>query len=201
MSLSGLLEDFGTIAHGRMLEISDVSLEEEKLAAFEKGYQAGWEDSNAASNEARGSHSADLIDAFREISCSLKESQCDLMFQVKPLLDQIVSTFLPKIAQNTLGPKINEVVHEMLDAHGHQPIQIHCATEHVNELQNTLYECEGMPISIAEDPQLKIGQVHVKFGGLEEQAIDFTSVIDGITEVIDTFFKANTPDIETKDVA
>ncbi|MEL7256595.1 MAG: hypothetical protein AAFN80_01975 [Pseudomonadota bacterium] len=176
-------------------------MEEEKLAAFEKGYQAGWEDSNAARNETSATQSSDLIAALQEMSRSLDESQSDVLFQVQPLLDQIVGKLLPKIAQKTLVPTIKEVVHELLKTHSHQPVQIHCAPAQVNELQTALNSYADLSISVVEDPRFETGQVNLSFGTLAEQELDFKSVIDGIAEMIDTFFEANAHDVKTKDVA
>ena len=39
MSVSHLLEDFGALTRGDMVEMTDVLLEEQRLEAFEKGYQ------------------------------------------------------------------------------------------------------------------------------------------------------------------
>ena len=45
MSIAHLLEDFTAQAEGAPMRLLDEeALEEERLAAFEKGYGAGWED-------------------------------------------------------------------------------------------------------------------------------------------------------------
>ncbi|WP_338549665.1 flagellar biosynthesis protein [Roseovarius phycicola] len=201
MSLSELLEDFSAVASGRMLEMSDVLLEEEKLTAFEKGYQAGWDDSNSARNEEHVSNSSELLDALQDMSRRLGESQIDVLRQMKPLLGSLVKTLLPVIARKTLAPKIAEILYDLLETHGHQPIQIFCAAHHLEDLQTSLMVHSNVPISISEDPQLVAGQVRINLGTVEERELDFKSVIDGIGEVIESFFEANAVEVKAKDVA
>jgi len=44
MSIAHLLDDFAASGQSEQGLIQEVELEEERLASFEKGYQAGWDD-------------------------------------------------------------------------------------------------------------------------------------------------------------
>ena len=51
MSIAHLLEDFGETHAHAPIAMDDVSLEDERLEAFEAGYQAGWDDAVKAQTE------------------------------------------------------------------------------------------------------------------------------------------------------
>ncbi|MDA7965210.1 MAG: ABC transporter ATP-binding protein, partial [Ruegeria sp.] len=69
MSIAHLLEDFTVqTGAGALHMLDDEALEEQRLAAFENGYGAGWDDAVQAQDQARGQLSAELSGALSDLS-------------------------------------------------------------------------------------------------------------------------------------
>ena len=68
MTLSALLEDFSEPQPGTTVALTDVMIEEEKLQAFEKGYQAGWDDSAKAQKDSAAHLSEEFASNIRDLS-------------------------------------------------------------------------------------------------------------------------------------
>ena len=75
MSIAHLLEDFTLQAGGGQLHVLDEdALEEQRLASFEQGYSAGWEDAVQAQEQSRGQVSAELAKSLEDMSFTYHEA-------------------------------------------------------------------------------------------------------------------------------
>ena len=190
MSISHLLEDFGSIDVGTPVALTDVALEEQKLNAFEKGYQAGWEDAVQAAADDTRSVSSDLAQNLRDLTFTYEEAHQAALAALKPLLDKIVSTVLPTLAQNTLGLQVSEQLHDLARAHGNQQIEIVAASANIAVLEQMLGEITPMSAVLIEEDSLAGGQVHIRFGH-NEREIDLNNVITAIEQAITGFYSEN----------
>lgn len=187
MSVSHLLEDFGAYARGTPVALTDVSLEEQRLEAFEKGYQAGWDDSARAANEEHRTVSADFAQALRDLSFTYHEAQRAILNGLKPLMDQIMSTVLPSLVHQTLCAQISELLHELAQEHSNQPIEIVTAPSNIPALEAMLQEQDTPPVSLVEEDSLAEGQAYLRFGS-QEREIDFNAVHTAIEQAVTGFF-------------
>jgi flagellar assembly protein FliH len=187
MTISHLLEDFSTLADGDPVAITDVALEEEKLAAFENGYQAGWDDSTKAASDAAGHISADLAQSLQDLSFTLHEAQAAALKALKPLLDQMVEAVLPKLAQDSLGERIREILDDFLDGQEPAPISILTAPETAPALETLIEGQEHLPVTITAEPTIAEGQVRLRFGSSERE-IDTKAVLADISKAIEAYY-------------
>lgn len=200
MSISHLLEDFGVFANSSSTDITEVLLEESRLEAFEKGYQAGWDDSAKAKSEEASHISTAFAQSLSELSFTYDEAYAGVLKGLKPLLQQIVCSVLPSAAQQTLGPRLVDMIDELVREHGRQPVQFHVAKDAVGTMTNLLDTDADLTAEVHEDPTLIDGQIRLSFGTVSEQEIDLARLIQNISEAIDAFFTADTFDTQ-KDIA
>lgn len=187
MSISHLLEDFSAYARGRPVSLTDVSLEEFKLEAFEKGYQAGWDDSAKAQSDAAGHISADLAQNLQELSFTYQEAYAAVLNALRPLIEQTVQQVLPKLAHQGLGAQVSELLSEMARDHGRQPVEMVTAPQNAAALEAVIDQHEALPIELRAEPSMSDGQVYLRFGEAERE-IDLTAVLDAIESVVSGFF-------------
>ena len=188
MSISHLLEDFGAYARGRPVSITDVSLEEQRLEAFEKGYQAGWDDSsNASANDTRRV-TADFAQNLQDLSFTYQEAYVAVLGSLKPLLEQMTSTILPALMQKSLGAQVVEQLHELTREHGPQPVELITAPSNAAMLGSILGEDNQMPVKIVEQTSMADGQIRLSFGP-HEREIDLSGVLATINQITETFFE------------
>ena len=190
MSIGHLLEDFGEFARGTPVAITDVSLEEQKLEAFEKGYQAGWDDSAKAQSDDSRHIASDFSQNLQELSFTYHEAHAAVLKSLEPLLRQMVETVLPQAAHQTLGARLTDVLHELAKKQGAQPVELVTSPSNVTALEELVTAETAMPVTITEEPSLGDGQVYIRFGQVERE-IDLTEVLQGIDQAVSGFFEEN----------
>jgi flagellar assembly protein FliH len=190
MSISHLLEDFGAYARGTPISLTDVSLEEQRLEAFEKGYQAGWDDSVKAQSDDSRHITADFARNLQELSFTYHEAHAAALNSLEPLLRQMVEVVLPKVARETLGARLIEVLEGLAKTQGTGPIELVTAPANVTALEEILSDNPAMPMSIIEEDSLIDGQVFIRFGNTEHE-IDLSQVLEGLDLAVSGFFEEN----------
>lgn len=190
MSISHLLEDFGTTMQGSMVSLTDVSLEEQRLEAFENGYQAGWEDADKAQNENALKVSADLAQNLQELSFTYQEARGAVIESLGPLLRQMVDTVLPQLAHQSLPDRVLQEVESMVDAMGEHVIQIRAAPGDIAAIEALIKDQPGERLQVIPEDSLADGQVGIRLGDTERE-IDLQDVLSGIERAISGFFNEN----------
>lgn len=189
MALSAMLEDFSQHPPGTTMDLTEVGLEEQKLDSFEKGYQAGWEDSTRAQEEGETRIAEDFARNIRDLSFTYEEAQSGVLAAMEPVVREMVNAVLPALAHDTLGPRIVELLQAEIAAHGRQPVHLLTAPDSAAALRSILPESCDLPLEIAETPTLVDGQIQIRFGTESEQEIDLTRVLEGIRAASDGFFR------------
>lgn len=190
MSISHLLEDFGAFARGKPVSLTDVSLEEQRLEAFEKGYQAGWDDSAKAGEDDTRRVSVDFAQNLQELSVTYHEAYSAVLASLRPLLEQITQTLLPDLMRETLGAQLVEQVHDMARDLGPQPIELVTSPANATTLESVLGDDPAMPVTVIEETSMGEGQVFVRFG-TQEREIDLSGVLRDINKTMTGFFDEN----------
>lgn len=187
MSIAHLLDDFGSLVRGKPLLLTDILLEEERLEAFENGYQAGWDDCVKSQIEDGRRITADLAQNLQDVSFTYEEAHAEIMAMMHPLLQQITTSVLPALSHATLAPRVTEILHDLLASHGRQRVQIVAGPQDLRILQQLTVDMSDLSIEMAEDPTLAGGQVYLRLGE-SEHALDMQDVLRRIEQAISGFF-------------
>lgn len=190
MSITHMLEDFGDLRRGTPLPITDVTLEEERLQSFENGYQAGWDDCARSQSDDARRITADLSQNLQDLTFTYEEAYAAVMQALYPLLEQMIAAVLPRLARDSLVPRLVETVHEIAREHGHQKIGITAASEDMALLDHLTDALPEMDIELRADDALASGQLYLRFDG-GEQAIDLQEVLKGMEYAVSGFFENN----------
>lgn len=193
MPVSHLLEDFAGIAARSGENLSEGAIEDLKLDAFEKGYQAGWDDSAKAQRDSSTSLSEDFARNIRDLSFTYHEAYAGFVAAIKPVIGQIVTAVLPELAHATLGARVAALLEALVEAHGRQPVLLVTAPACAGALQAALPQDGGLPVEIRQDATLGEGQVQLRFGGAAESEIDLQEVLDGIRAATESFVQQTAP--------
>ncbi len=199
MSISHILDDFGVPDDKASTLISDVSLENERLIAFEAGYKAGWDDATRAQQDDRARISADFAANLHDLSFTYREAQSGLLAELKPLLTGMVETVLPRLAHASLGPRVVEMLQDMARIASDAPAQIVTAPSNAEVMETLIENHLDFPVTVRSEETLGDGQVHISFGGSEAQ-IDLGAVLAEIGSAVTGFFETRaTQDAPTHD--
>lgn len=176
MSISHLLEDFGSDPDAHTISMSDVSLEEQRLQAFENGYKAGWEDAVKAAADDAARISTDFAANLEDLSFTFSEAQSSLLGALRPLLTGMVESVLPRLARETLGARVIETLEGMArDATG-TGAELVTSPGNVAALEQLLQDNNLLTTRVTGEPSLGDGQVHLRVGA-NEREIDLDSVL------------------------
>ncbi|WP_297539004.1 flagellar biosynthesis protein [Roseovarius sp.] len=190
MSIAHLLHDFGALSQGKPVAITDVSLEEERLEAFEKGYQAGWDDCVKSQVEDGRRITADLAQNLQDIGFTYEEVHGEIMGAMQRLLQQITQTVLPPLSHAMLVPQVTEILHDLLETNGRQPVQLTAGPADLAILRRLTAEMPDLACTLTEDQTLASGQVLLRLGE-SERALDMPDVLLRIENAVSGFFQQN----------
>lgn len=209
MALSNILPDFGSgsgsVASPAVLPDAS-AVEDQKLASYEAGYQAGWDDSASANTDAGNQVAADFAQNMNDLSMTYQEAYGAIMNDIKPLLRQVVDAVLPVMAQDTLAPRLVELIEQQMAAGPRRALLLSTAPSSTKLLQPMLDGLsDDLDVELRTDETLANGQVHLSFGPDHEEELDTTSLIEAIQSAVHGFFEMSTntdPQIEmTKETA
>lgn len=187
MSITHLLEDFDTAQGGAQVILTDASLEDERLAAFETGYQAGWDDAVKAQEEDVRRITADLAQNLQDLSFTYNEAHVAVMQALRPLLMQMTAAVLPRLAQESLGPRLAEMLHDLARDRGGLRAEIAASAADAPRITHLLDTDPAITADLIEDDTLGPGQVYLRIGEAEHE-IDLGEVLAGIDAAIRGFF-------------
>ncbi len=194
MTISHLLEDYAALATASPVSLTDVSLEEERLEAFEKGYQAGWDDSVKAQIDDARRVSSDLAQNLHELSFTYQEASSGILKSMTPLLRQMVDTVLPRMAHETLGTRVVEMLDELVSHHATPTVEIVAAPTNVVAIEQMVTADLPMAVTVKGEPSLADGQVYIRVGETERE-IDVSEVLAEIDRAVTGFFEENQKEI------
>ena len=187
MSITHLLEDFGATQDGHEVTLTDASLEDERLKSFESGFQAGWDDAVKAQTEDARRITADLAQNLQDLSFTFEEAHAAIMQALRPLLAQMVAAVLPRLAQESLGPRLEEMLDALARDQGRLAVTIAASPTDTPRLTHLLDAKPDIDATLTEDDTLGPGQVSLRFGEVEHE-IDLAEVLAGIDAAIHGFF-------------
>jgi flagellar assembly protein FliH len=156
--------------------VAAVDLEEERLASYENGYSAGWEDASKAHAEEQGHISAELARNLQDLSFTFHEAQAALVQDMEAILSGIVERVLPL----ALRPAIAELVVSRALEVAREPgqlVEIVVAPENVARVETLCHGRPTPPLRVTAEPSLGAGQAFVRFAACEEK-IDLDAILD-----------------------
>lgn len=169
------------------------ALEDEKLAAYEKGYAAGWEDAVSAQSDDRARLGADIAHNLQSLGFTFHEARTHVLRAIEPLLHEMVAQLLPRLARDTLGPIVLETLRPLAEELAGTPVKLVFNPAARPALEAVLATANSLPLILTEEATLGEGQVFLQLGDAEVK-IDLDRAILDILTAVQGFF-----DIATKD--
>lgn len=183
------LEEFSThIVSNDPKLATNTSLEEHRLEAFEQGYKAGWDDAAAAQSEEQSRVAADFARNLQELSFTYHQARGQILGSLEPLLKEMVSKVLPKLASDSLSQIIVDEVLAVSQTQTEAGIQIVISPSNRSALERLLETQDSLDITIIDEPSMAEGLAYLRFAQTENQ-IDLESVLSGFSQSVDGFFE------------
>jgi flagellar biosynthesis/type III secretory pathway protein FliH len=171
----------------RTLVLDSIVLEETKLAAYDMGYAAGWEDAIAAQTGDQARIRADLAHNLQALSFTFHEARDHVLRALETLFTEIARKLLPVLAHDALTPKILEVLLPLAEGLADTPISLVISPGARAAVDQMLEQASGLPIQIIEEPSLSEAQVYLRLGESETQ-INLDRATQEISAALRAFF-------------
>ena len=164
-ALSRLLEEFGAPAAASAASVpapgsapDPDALEEARLAGFEAGFRAGWDDATAALGDADDGARAAALARFQDISFAHHEARSTLLARIGPLLEAMLARILPDLARETLGAAVLEALLSPVRAATAAPPALHLHPDDLRAVEAFLASAGAPALRLVPDVGLDRGE-------------------------------------------
>lgn len=197
MSVSYRYRNFGGApeAAPSATEVESEAIEDQKLQAFEAGYQAGWDDASKAQSDARDKVSSELGQNLLDMSFTYHEALTKLTSSLEPAMQQIVEKLLPETVRAALGAHIIEQVKELLQDQMSQAVEIVVKPQNIDIVHSILKSKLKDPFKIVGEASLGEGQAFIRIGQNERQ-IDLDTMLAEVSKAMTAFFHESALEVE-----
>lgn len=183
------LEEFNTrIVSDDPTLSSNTSLEEHRLEAFEQGYKAGWDDAAAAQSEDQSRIAADFARNLQELSFTYHQARGQILGALEPVLKEMVSKVLPKMARDTLSQTIVDEILSVSETQTKASIQVVISPVNRPALEQLVETQDNLDITIVEEASMADGLAYLRFADSEKQ-VDLDSVLSSFSQSIEGYFE------------
>jgi flagellar assembly protein FliH len=182
------LEVFKTDSPGGTAESAEAAAQEEmRLAAYDQGYGAGWDDATAAQDDEQRRLQAELARNLQALSFTYHEARGHLIRAIAPLLEEICTRLLPDLAREAIAPVVLDALMPLTEELADAPvcIVINPAARPAAEL--LLGKATGLPVTLLDEPTLGEGQAYLRLGDTETR-VDLDRAIAQIVAAVRGFF-------------
>jgi flagellar biosynthesis/type III secretory pathway protein FliH len=174
-----------------LVEVSAV--EEAKIASYEQGYSAGWEDASAAQQGDQSRIRADLARSLQSLSFTFQDARGHVLQAIRPLILEMTSRLLPQIARDALGPMVLDALMPLAEELADAPLTLVLNPAVRDRVEGLVAEATGLPMVIEDELSLSEGQVYIRLGP-KEQKVDLDRVTSEITAAVRGFFNLSEKD-------
>lgn len=178
-------EEKGAAANTVVLDTSH--LEEAKLASYDAGYSAGWEDATAAQTGDQTRIGADLARNLQALAFTYQEARGHILRALEPLFEEIIAKLLPTLASETLGGIVLDTLMPMAEGLADAPVTLVLNPNVRAAVEPLIEAATGLTLVIEEEPSLGEGQVYLRFDQ-NEALVDLDRATAEISTALRGFF-------------
>lgn len=171
-SIAHRYADFGPLdVDGQLVDPVPLErVEDQKLAAFEEGYQAGWTDAEKNHATEQKDIGEELVNTLRDMSFTYQEALSRLNGGLKPMFEQMMSSLLPKVATAALRAHVIEQLGQLAATQTEAKIHLRVSETSVDMLEDLLENAElDTSVSLISDKTLSPQQLFVSLDSIERE--------------------------------
>lgn len=172
---------------GTTIVLEGDSLEEERLAAFDKGYAAGWDDAAAAQSDDQARIRSDLARHLQSLGFTFQEARAHVLSALRPLLTEVTTRLLPQVAREALAPVVLETLMPLAEDLADQPVSLVVNPQSRPAVESLIAQATGLPVDLRDEPSLGEGQAYLRLGS-EEVHVDLDRAVAEIAGAVHDFF-------------
>lgn len=189
------LEVFETETDDTDVVVTDAAtLEEGRLASYEEGYGAGWEDATTAQSDEQARLRADLARNLQALGFTYHEARMHVLRAVEPLLVAVIGRILPDMAREALAPVVLETLMPLAEQMADAPLTLMLNPASRPAIEALLEQATGLPLALVDEPTLGEGQVSLRLGAAETR-VDLDRAVAEIASAVRSYFDLSEQEI------
>lgn len=165
--------------------------DEARLASFDAGYAAGWDDAAAAHANDRAAAEAKATEALQTLGFTYQEARVHVMTALEPLLAEVAAKLLPQIARIALPALVVETILPLAEKHASSPVTLRLHPDTRTAVESLCAASLGLPLSFVEDASLSPGDVRLTLDQAEAR-VDLDSAVAAIGAAMADYFTLET---------
>lgn len=181
------LQDFSALAAHEPRPVTSAD-DEVRLAAYEEGYTAGWEDASAAQAETQSEVATAVAQHLQTLTFGYQDARRHVLLSLQPLLLHATEVLLPEVAKLTLPSIVAEALVPLAQTLADTPVTLRLAPSARMEVERHVALVEGLAVVLVEDDSLTGGQVFLESGPIETQ-IDLDAATAAVTRAVRDFLE------------
>ncbi|WP_371168274.1 flagellar biosynthesis protein [Aliiroseovarius sp. 2305UL8-7] len=165
-------------------------IEAARLASYETGYSAGWDDALQGVDEDKDRIDAAFARNLEDLGFTFHEARSHVLGSLEPMLNALVETLLPEVLQDTLIHVVNEEIMPLAAEAADRPIELRVSSKSRSVLDPLMIRVPTSPLEIREDDTLPDGQVFLR-SATAERCIDFSAALSRIRDAVAALYDIN----------
>lgn len=166
-------------------------IEDMRLAAYERGYLAGWEDAGARHASESDSRRAAIERTAERLTFTYHEARGHVLQALRPLLSAMLATVLPAATRGALVPMVVEALMPLASTTLEAPVLLRVPDGAKAQFVEAFEGLVLPPLTLVETADLAEGEAEFVFGD-ETTRVDLGRAIAAIAEAIDRFHQIQT---------
>jgi flagellar assembly protein FliH len=168
------------------------ALEEARLAAYEQGYAAGWDDAAGAAAKDDQKLAADLGRHLQTLGFTYHEARAHVLCALEPLLEAVVARILPAVAREAIGAVVAETLRPLAAQAALVPVRLAVHPAARPGVERALATEAALPLTLVEDAALSPAEARLTLGEAERH-IDLDGAVAAIALAVADFFALAQP--------
>jgi len=169
-------------------------IEEIRLNAYERGYNAGWDDAGKQAAEEDGARRAEVERQLQELSFTYHEVRGHLLRALHPVFDAILGSVVPAAARASVTALAIEQLLALAGNAADAPVTLRVAPGTRDEFKAALDGLVVPPLTIVECETVAPMQAMIGFDTQATQ-IDLDTVTHELRAAIDRFYLIQTQEV------
>lgn len=184
MTARPLLEVFRHAEDAETPLITPEEAEERALAAFEKGYSAGWDDAARALGDQDARLRSEIAAHLQTLGFGFVEARQHVLTAIGPLLRAMVDRLLPGLAEEALALAVGRHLQGVAERMADTPVTLMLHPEARRLVEPALAALPHLPVRIVEDAALGQAQVYI-VSEADEELVDVDAALAALKAAVD----------------
>lgn len=165
----------------------DTAQQEARLAAFEQGYRAGWDDAVSARAETEDALREDIARSLQGLSFTYHEARTHVLRALAPLMADVAARLLPEIARAGLPQLVADTIAPLAELAAEAPVLLALHPSNRAAVEALLVDAPALPVTLLDEPQLGEGQASLRLGQ-SELRVDLDAALAAIRAALRDVF-------------